>query len=253
MFMLPRELDTSRPRAVRLTAGGRMLAALAVTLFVASVGAGIGMSRVADRQVREQRIFADEGIDTHGEVVRLWRGSGKDQSRWVSYRYAVAGRTYESRTEIGSSKWKALRVGATVPVRYVRSDPAWSFPAGVQPNVMPAWLPFVVAGILAIAGGLALVLIDRQRRLLMGGRAAPATVTRHALQRTRHGGRQPSITYTFQLLSGATAEGTSGPSTKVPAIGSVICVLYDPDRPGRSAPYPLPLVRPAGSANTLPR
>jgi hypothetical protein len=158
----------------------------------------------------------------------------------------VEGRTYEGRTEIGSSKWKALRVGATLPVRYVRSDPAWSFPAGVRPKVMPAWVPFVVAGILAVVGWLVVFLIHRQRRLLMEGRAAPAIVTRQTRHRTQHGGTQWSIAYTFRLLSGATAAGKSGPSNKPSAIGSVICVLYDPDCPSRSAPYPLQLVRPAG-------
>lgn len=245
MFVLPPELGASRPRDVRLTAGGKALLAVAVALFVASVGVGIGMSRAADRQVRQQRIFAAEGIDAHGDVVRLWRGSGKDQTRWVSYRYAVEGRTYEGRTKIGSSAWRALQVGATLPVRYVRSDPGWSRAAGVQPKAMPLWLPFVVGGVLAIVGWLCAGLIRGQRRLLAEGRAVPAIVTGRTLHRTQYGTQQ-SITYTFQLLSGATAEGRSGPSSKPPAVGSVICVLYDPDRPSRSALYPLQLVRPVG-------
>jgi hypothetical protein len=117
--------------------------------------------------------------------------------------------------------------------------------AGVTPGAIPRWLPFVVAAAIAAIGMLCVYLIHIQRTLLMEGRAAPAVVTGHAKHQTPHGGTQRSLTYTFSLLSGATASGKSGTSSKPPAIGSVICVLYDPERPRRSMPYPLPLVRPA--------
>lgn len=244
-FVLPRELSASRPRDVRLNAGGWALAALTVSLFAAAVGAGIGLHGVADRQARQQRAWADEGIDTQGVVNRLWRDSGENKSRWVSYRYVVDGRAYEGRTKVGSSKWNALRVGGTLPVRYLPADPARSFGAGVRPRAIPFWLPFVAAGVLAIIGWLSTATIRGQIRLLAEGRAAPAIVTRHTQHRTQHGGTQQSFTYTFRLMSGATTEGKGGLSTKPPAVGSVICVLYDAEQPSRSAPYPLALVRPA--------
>jgi hypothetical protein len=216
-----------------------------VILFAAAVAVGIAMHRAAVRQAADQRTFAGDAIDTNGDVVRLWRNSDKNREPWVSYRYAVEGRVYEGRTRIGSSTWKALQVGSTLPVRYLRSDPGRSLADGVQSDAMPLWLPFVVAGALAIMGGLCLTLIGVQRRLLMEGRAAPAIVTGHKKVHTSHGGTHRSMTYAFPLLSGATAVGKSGTSSKPPAIGSVICVLYDPERPRRSMPYPLQLVRPA--------
>jgi hypothetical protein len=53
------------------------------------------------------------------------------------------------------------------------------------------------------------------------------------------------MTYEFPLLSGAVASGKAGTSAKPPAIGSVICVIYDPESPKRNAVYPLSLVIPA--------
>jgi hypothetical protein len=246
-FVLPRELSRSRPRDVRLTAGGWALLGLAVSLFAAAVGAGIGLSIAADRQARQQRVFVDEGIDTRGEVIRLWRASDENKSRWVSYRYVIEGRAYEGRTKIGSSTWTALRVGGTLPVRYLRSDLGRSWGAGVEPRAMPRWLPFVVAGALAIIGWFCIAMIRGQLRLLTDGRAAPAIVIRHTMHRTQHGRKQYSMAYTFRLMSGATAEGKAGASSTpaAVAVGSVICVVYDPDLPSRSTPYPLPLVRPA--------
>jgi hypothetical protein len=79
----------------------------------------------------------------------------------------------------------------------------------------------------------------------MDGRAAAAVVTAIVNHATSHGGNQRSIKYTFPLLSGAIAKGKSDAPRKPPAIGSVICIVYDPDRPQRSRSYPFPFVRTA--------
>jgi hypothetical protein len=116
--------------------------------------------------------------------------------------------------------------------------------AGTTPGVMPLWLPVLVA--LAIAGGGwgCLAVLAAERRLLMEGRPAPAMVTAHLKHHSQHGTHR-SMTYDFLLLNGAMTSGKSSTSSKPPAIGSVICVIYDADRPSRSKPYPFSLVRPA--------
>ena len=38
-------------------------------------------------------------------------------------------------------------------------------------------------------------------------------------------------------------KGSGGETSKPPAIGSTICVVYDRDNPGRNSPYPFSLVR----------
>jgi hypothetical protein len=73
---------------------------------------------------------------------------------------------------------------------------------------------------------------------------APAIVTAHQKQKTSNGTHR-SLTFEFQLPSGKRTTGKSGTSSKPPAVGSAICVVYDPDRPTRNGIYPLSLVRPA--------
>lgn len=242
-FVPPAELGTSRPRNVRLTAGGQAVVAATVVLLLAAMGVGTGMYRTAVRQAGERRAMAVEGVDTSGVVTRLWRGTDKEKQPWVSYRFAADGREFEGRVRISLSRWKSLQAGSPVPVRYLLSDPSRNFAAGRPPGVLPLWAPFVVAAAFCLLGVLCVVLIQIQRRLLMEGRVAPAVVTGHATHHTSHGGTFRSMTYMFPLLSGAAAKGKSNASGKLPVIGSVICVVYDPERPRRNQPYPLSLVR----------
>jgi hypothetical protein len=92
---------------------------------------------------------------------------------------------------------------------------------------------------------LCLFVIQRQRRLLADGRAAPALVTQHNRHRTSHGGTYRTLVYEFPLMSGGVASGKSHTSRTAPEVGSVICIIYDPDSPQRNTVYPMSLVTPA--------
>jgi len=93
---------------------------------------------------------------------------------------------------------------------------------------------------------LAWYFVRRERRLLSEGRAALGLITGHSkMHRSSHGGEVgKSAYYQFAQMSGALAKGETSPMKKPPEIGSTICVLYDPENPGRNARYPLSLVRP---------
>lgn len=235
----PDGLEPSGSRAVRLTAGGKIVFALAVALFAGALAAGIALGLLASRQAEEQRLLREQGADTDGRVTRLWQHRDEGHDRWVAYQFAVRGRTYPGRAKLPRSVWASLQVGSDLPVRYLPSDPALSYPRGHESMPMPVWVPGLVAAALAAAGWLATLSIRRQRRLLARGRPAPALVTRQS--RTQHGAM---VYYEFPLLSGAIAKGRGGPSRTPAGIGATICVLYDPENPRKNAPYPLPLVRP---------
>jgi len=112
------------------------------------------------------------------------------------------------------------------------------FVASQAGSALPLWLPFLVGGSLAAGAGLALLPLLSQRRLLAEGRAAPAVVTRH--EKNQHG----KIThYKFATLSGAVVGGHTGPDRNPHEVGATICVLYDPNNPGKNSRYPLSLVR----------
>jgi hypothetical protein len=106
------------------------------------------------------------------------------------------------------------------------------------------WVPFVVSVALILLSVLCRLLISRERRLVSEGRAAPAIVTGHVKRHSSHGGTHRYIEYEYRLLSGAVMKGRMSVD-KLPAPGSVICVLYDPNEPRRTSRCPPPLVRPA--------
>lgn len=242
-FVAPPRLATSRPRPVQLTAGGRVLVAVAMVLFAGGVVGGLALFHEAGDQADTARALVDRGVVTAGEVTRLWPSG--DSFRRVRYRFVVDGRAFESTERVSTARRRALHVGSPIEVRYVPGDPQENDLGGTPRQSLPIWLPFVVATAAAAIGLVCLVVINGQRRLLTDGRAAPAIVTSHQRHHTTHGGTHRSLTYEFPLLNGAIAKGRSQTSSKPPAVGAVICVIYDPDRPARSMAYPFSLVQPA--------
>jgi hypothetical protein len=243
-FVPPPRLGASRPRNVRLTTAGRALAATAFLLFAAAVVVFALLSREVQRQAAARRALVEHGRVTTGEVTRLWT-SGDDRRR-VNYRFVVDGRPYDGHLNVSAERRRALQVRSPLSVRYVATDPTINDLGGPLRSGMPVLLPYVLAALVASGGGLCLVAIRRQCRLLAEGRPAPALVTRHMRHHTSHGGTHRSIAYDFPLLSGGVASGKSATSRTPPAIGSVICVIYDPESPRRNSLYPLSLVAPAG-------
>jgi hypothetical protein len=229
---------------VKLTATGKALIFVAALLCLGSAGAGLGLHAVARRQAGEVRLLQQEGVDTDGRVIRLWR-SGEHKEPYVKYRFQVQGRDYQRDAKLPLSLWARLRVGSTLAVRYAESRPEINHPAGLTGGAVPPWVPAWVAVALLVGGCLALLPLRQQLRMLVGGRQTLGLVVAHGkTMRTSHGsdlGRK--YEYEFLLLSGASYKGKAGPTKNPPAIGSAIPVLYDPDNPKNNDPYPFSLVR----------
>lgn len=241
-FVPPARLTESRPRQVQLTAGGRALLALALVLFAGAVAALVGLTQASARQAANRAALAERGVMTSGVVTRLWRDG--DDRRKVAYRFEVEGQSYESDIKVSSERRRGLTVGSSVDVRYLPGHPGVNDLGSPRSGVPAAIGPIAGAGI-AACGLACLFSIRCQRRLLEDGRVAPAVVTGHKSSASSHGGKHHSMTYEFALLSGALATGKAATSRKPPAVGSVITVIYDPDRPKRSRVYPFALVKPA--------
>jgi hypothetical protein len=242
-FAAPPELLRSRPRDVSLTAGGKALYGVSILLFAAAFIAGLAVHSVATRQAEHWRAFDRDGASVSGEVVRLWRGSGDPKPYWVAYGFDVSGLRYQGQSRLRSAAWRSLETGSEIAVLYLPEDPNQNMAASAERRQLPAWLAFLLAAALGGGGVLCLVVLNDQRRLLMEGRAAPALVTAVVTHKTSHGGSHRQLKYTFPLLSGAIATGKSEAPRKPPGAGTVICIVYDPDRPARSRPYPFPLIR----------
>ena len=236
----PDSLGYSSLRPVRLARGGVALAALIAAFTIGGFVLGAVLAGRSRSQASDRELLNDQGLLTDATVLRVWRSGGEDSTRRVRYRLEVQGREFVSSPSVPRRIWDTLKVGSTIPVRYLPADPAINHPADWDVRVTPWWLAFLVP---AMFGGLAWImalLIRRQWRLLGEGRPAPGIVT--GLKKSD---KAVSVLYQFRLLSGAIhkGRGATGTSKSVPAVGAVVCVLYDPENPRRNSLYPLSLVR----------
>ena len=248
----PDGLDRSRPRDVKLTRAGHWLLAVSLAMWFAALGALAGLLQVSSDQADERRAFLERSVEGKAEVTRLWRTRGEGNPAWVAYRLDVGGAGYTGESRLRLPYWRQLRIGDRLPVRYLPSDPRVSHLSGREREPMPAFVPFLVGGALAVGAGVLLLPLRAERRLLAEGRAARARVTRHKKVQG-HGGHGTRIYFEFVTLGGRKVTGKAGPRQKPPAVGSEICVLYLPDEPRRSAPYPLSLVAPRDTRSLSPR
>lgn len=240
---LPPGLYRSRPREVRLSGAGRVLAVIAVLLFVSAPVVGVLMQRRAESERVERDTLLRSGEIATGTVTRLKRDSDNGNKRsWVYYQFTADGLTFSDRAKIPVARWRTLSVGDTLPIRHVPGNPAVNAPDGIVPGVLPSALAYVLAGLLLLIGLFCWLSLQFQRRLLSNGRAVIGVVRSVTKQRTQHGPTY-RMRYEFPLLNGAMQPGSAQTSAKGPGAGTSIIVLYDDERPKQSRPYPLSLVR----------
>ena len=239
---VPPELLSSRPRPVRLTGAGRLVAGIGALLPVAALMGGFWLhdQAVRDRALREA--VDEQGIVAEAVVTDLTRTHEKSPRYFVRYRYFAGERSYVGRASVGRGYWANLQQGSLLVVRYLPSQPEQSWIRGYEPSGVPFWAGPVVAIGLALSALVLGYALRRQWVLLMEGRAALAQVTRSKKVRSQHGAHY-IVYYEFRLMSGAASSGRYNSRRSPPPDGTTICVVYDPDRPTRSARYPLTLVR----------
>jgi len=234
----PDGLGYTRMRPVRLTAAGIALVVVAVLMLLGAIAAGIGLGIASGRESRQHRLMREQGVVADGEITRLWRARDEDKTPHVAYIFEFQEHEYEGSASAPLRAWKSLAVGSRLPVRFLPADPRSNRPESWLDRPLSPWIPCLVSAFLAGLSGLVTLPLRMQARLLAEGRPARGVVTAH--RKTKDG---TVVRYEFAQLSGAMAKGRSGPRKGVPAVGESICVLYNPEEPRRSAPYPLTLVR----------
>lgn len=235
---LPPELQRATPRPVRLTTAGMLLLAGALLCVPEAVVFGAWLHEEARRANAEahQRLRATAVAEG---VVTSVRGAGK-RSPVIVYEFFVEGRKYAGRYRPGRGKGTGYRPGTAVRIAYVPENPNANWPVHYWPAGLPVWVaPAVAASLVAVAGGL-LLLLRSQRRLLEEGRATVGVVTR--VDKVRGKRMHYRVHYEFRLPSGAVRTGRDVTTKDPPAPGDRVIVIYDPENPRRQHRYPLPLV-----------
>ena len=241
---LPPALLKGVPRDVRVNTSGVAMLATALALVVLGVGGAISLGRRAEKAERHLGLFASERIVTAGDVVRLRRRGGDDDYRTTAhYRYLARGQQLMGATRLRNSERDRYVVGSQVAVWYLASEPEASWLDGYAPRPHPSW-PATAVPVVCGVSALALIqAVRRQSNLLAHGRPAMATVTKVEKKATENGTLW-RVHYEWTILSGARRSGKYNHGKKgVPAVGTVIPIVYDRDDSFRHSRYPMSLVR----------
>jgi hypothetical protein len=241
LSLLP-ELQRSAPRDVALTRGGRALMMLAWLLAAAALVAGVALHIESQRQSEAAKDFDQRSVTASAIVDRLWRKSGEDDNpAFAAFHFDAGGTRIDAESRIRLSRWRQLRTGSSVPVRYLPDNPRRFAVAGERRDGLPLAVAYVTSSILAVFAFLCAAAVRKQRILLSEGRSASAVVTAVQKHKGSHGTTHHAMTYEFRVLAGtlATGKATAGKSAEV---GTTISVVYDPERPKRNRPYPFSLV-----------
>jgi len=248
----PQELDRPLPRPVRLTGIGIYYCVIALACIISG---GVLTARVCIPELHRQaendsltRRLTAVGIETKATVTRLWSALGRDR---VNYDYTVDGRGYHSGSYIASQHWQQLQVGSPLAIRYLPSDPTKTCPEADPPNSGNNWsivLPMACLplGFMSIFVVIFSSCVWPEFRLLARGKPARGVVTR-----CKEGNRRRMNGYfwyyDFPLADGGQCQGR-GFSRQQVAEGTIVTILYDPNKPRRNALYPMDTVRLAATS-----
>jgi hypothetical protein len=236
----PTELNRSFPRRVELTGRGVGLLCLSLAFALGGIAGAIALRIQAQHRAAEIRLMEAQGVETQGLVTRLWRTGGKTDEPMVQYRFSTGPNQYQGRSVVTSRHWAGLTVGLPITVRYLPSNPLVNYPSTDPLRPASIWLSIFVAGVFLLLAGVFTLSVRGSRRLLEEGRAAPGIVTRNRRIRSNEGSHN-QIIYEFILREGSKHKGRAN-RAPIPE-GTVICVVYNPDNPRRSAPYPFGLTK----------
>jgi len=234
----PSEVAGSGPREVRLKGRGKFLIGVDVFLLAGGLVLGAFLSRQMTQQTAQRSALDASHVETHATVTRHWRSGDKSDTPMVAYRFEYDGRIYHGSTSAPQQEWKDLEVGSPIAVQFVPANPMVNHPSAWNMQVMPKWAPWITPAPLLAAGLLPIFIVQRDKRLLRDGRAAPARVTGH--RRVKGG---VALLYEFPLPDGKVQKGRGGQTRTPPEVGSIVTVIYDSENPKRNSPYPLELAR----------
>jgi len=230
----PPELSGSVPRRVQMNDGDARYLLTVVLLFFVGGLIFFGLLCHEDfKQVRQRALLRRYARETTAQVTGFSFSRYSPMS--VNYRFTVDGVIYYGKAlepknpQAGTSFDK----GEEILVRFLPSDPATNHPAAWEWSLSIGWWFVVGEAFLTSMGGLALIVLLRDRRLARNGRAASAVVT--ACSKSDRWFR---VDYEFNTENGVLIKGHSDFKDEY-GVGARIWVLYLPSKPQRNHSYPL--------------
>ncbi len=191
------------------------------------------MGMIGQSGFRNAQRLEVEGAEAPALVTdkRISTDSDGDRSHFVRYEFTVGSDTFEDRQDVSAGFYRSLQEGDTVPVRYWTGDPTLS---EIEPGAAAS--VGLIGSIIAAAFAILALIFGR----LDWKRAAHATwMARHGVRRLvtiiDHKATNVSINEvpqwraTWHEADGREGETRMAPREDLPAAGSQIWILVDPD------------------------
>jgi hypothetical protein len=237
MTIIPSELSGSLPRQLRLSKNGVKMATAATAMLILAVGFALSFAIGTLPQLQNETALHRDGIGTVGEITRLW-SQGRPIVLKVSYTFVAAGSSYAGEARVPDRFWHSLHDSASLPIRYLPSNPAINHPAAWELSAFSDW-DSLAAPIVGVALALFLLVpLRSERRLVAKGLPAVGEITQ--CTPGKRGGF--SVSFDFRAQDGSITKGR-GWSESRQQVGERVCVLYFPQNPRRNLSYPSPNYR----------
>lgn len=238
----PPELTGALPRKTRLSNDGIVTVMVATVFLLAVIAFVLWGSIQTAKQMAQMAALSREGLQTTGEVRRLWHSGPLMTTPWVSYVFTANGVAFTGKSSVPKHLWNGLREAGPLPIRFMHSNPAINHPAAWEGRAnLDRWLlpcAFLVLPFTAFIGTKVMIPLRQDRQLVAGGMPAAGVILK-----CYGGGRGGwGATYQFRTEDGRLAEGSSSCGNRL-EIGSTVCVLYSPQDPKRNHLYSALLYR----------
>jgi hypothetical protein len=215
-----------------MTGNGIAVAAMtAIFCILGAAGAGwLGWS--GEQLVESRSALRRDGVEAVAQVTRVWSSGRSNSTHHVSYSFEVNGAEYSGESHMPTAEWRTLLAARPITIRYLPANPDVNHPADWEESDASAWMPLVAPGMLLVMSLVFVYQLRLERQLILSGLPAIATVRR--CSRRKNGW---SIGFDFRTQTGIEASG-GGWSAIARDNGDRISILYLPENPRRSQPYP---------------
>jgi hypothetical protein len=236
MSTVPSELAGPLPRKVqlRLSEGdGRYLLMIVLVFFVGGLIFLVWNGYDDIKLFQQRALLRGDTREVVGEVTGFSFGRYSPTS--VNYRFTVNGVSYsgEALKPVNPVSGTSLEKGGDILIRFLPTNPAVNHPNGWEWSAAIGWY-FVVGEIYFTSmGGLALMVLLRDRRLAREGKVAAGIITGCVRNE-----RWFRVDYDFRTEDGVLMKGRNDVEDEYGA-GARLWILYLPQKPRRNHSYPL--------------
>lgn len=230
---MPPELLVTVPRRVRLSADSRYKEIVLWMMLALTIILSIWVSRGAAEQIRMRSTLRHDGVEARGEITEI-KSVPRSQDI-VSYSFPANGETFLGKAGVPPQLMHRLRESKSIAVRYLPSNPGINHPAEWEWSLWSSSIEIIFLMIFVLLFSASLSAIYRRLQVISQGKPAVGVVTKCGPA----GGGAFSLKYEFCTETGMRVGGI-GYSRVSQEIGVGIWILFLPQSPSRSLPYPVP-------------